>query len=78
MWAQGLGANPAVPDDLRRALLGRSRHLLWRKRPSSVLRHPGLPVPVLVRLLRDPATAEEAAGHPALPVDVMWRMIQQP
>ncbi|MFD8381235.1 PE-PGRS family protein [Streptomyces sp. NPDC059679] len=37
MWAQGLGANPAVPDDLRCALLGRSRFLLWREQSASVV-----------------------------------------
>ncbi|MES4900903.1 MULTISPECIES: PE-PGRS family protein [unclassified Streptomyces] len=36
-WADGLAANPAAPDDLRLALLGRSRHLLWRAQSPSVV-----------------------------------------
>ncbi|MEU5639823.1 PE-PGRS family protein [Streptomyces milbemycinicus] len=37
MWADGLGANPAAPEDLRRALLGRSRSLLWCRLPASIV-----------------------------------------
>ncbi|MGO4750393.1 PE-PGRS family protein, partial [Streptomyces sp. 2MCAF27] len=37
LWAQGLGANPAVPDGLRCDLLGRSRYLLWREQSASVV-----------------------------------------
>ncbi|MDX3226099.1 PE-PGRS family protein [Streptomyces sp. ME19-01-6] len=37
MWAEGLGTNPAAPDDLRRALLGRSRYLLWCRLSASVV-----------------------------------------
>ncbi|MGW6981305.1 PE-PGRS family protein [Streptomyces sp. NPDC054932] len=37
-------------------------------------RHPRVPVPVLIGLLEDGATAEAAARNPALPVAVMERM----
>ncbi|MGW6274159.1 hypothetical protein [Streptomyces sp. NPDC055060] len=38
-------------------------------------RHPRLPARVLVRLLGDRGTAQEAARHPALPVGVIRQMI---
>ncbi|MFC1411035.1 PE-PGRS family protein [Streptacidiphilus sp. N1-12] len=41
----------------------------------AAIRNPRLPVPALVRLLRDPDTAEAAAGNPALPVAVIHRLI---
>ncbi|QFR02108.1 PE-PGRS family protein [Streptomyces phaeolivaceus] len=37
--------------------------------------NPRLPVAALVRLLRDPDTAEDAAGNPALPTTVVHRLI---
>lgn len=41
----------------------------------AAIRNPRLPVPALVRLLRDPDTAEAAAGNPALPAAVVHRLI---
>ncbi len=38
--------------------------------------HARFPARVVVRLLRDPDTAEPAARHPSLPVPVMQRMLQ--
>ncbi|MFI7294778.1 hypothetical protein [Streptomyces sp. NPDC050121] len=40
-------------------------------------RHPGLPARVLVGLLRDTETAEQAARHPGLPVPVVRRMLHE-
>ncbi|MFI2345809.1 hypothetical protein ACH492_01840 [Streptomyces sp. NPDC019443] len=37
VWADGLGFNPAAPEDVLRRLLGRSSHFLWRKLPSAVV-----------------------------------------
>ena len=42
---------------------------------QAAITNPRLPVPVLVRLLRDPATAETAAGNPILPTRVMHQLI---
>ncbi|MFI9168258.1 PE-PGRS family protein [Streptomyces lincolnensis] len=39
--------------------------------------HPELPARVLIRLLRENETAEEAARNPALPMDVMREMIER-
>ncbi|MFF2203608.1 hypothetical protein [Streptomyces sp. NPDC058145] len=40
-------------------------------------RHSRLPARVVVRLLRDPDTAETAAQHSSLPVPVMEQMLQR-
>lgn len=37
MWVDGLGLNPATPDDLRAGLLGRSRFLMWRPLPPALV-----------------------------------------
>ncbi|ORT55604.1 hypothetical protein [Streptomyces sp. CB03238] len=37
VWAQGLGLNPAIPDELLAGLLGRSPFLLWRHLPAAVV-----------------------------------------
>lgn len=46
----------------------------WSVRSRAAV-HPRLPVSALVALLRDEATADDAARNPALPVAVMHRMI---
>ncbi|WP_327312486.1 PE-PGRS family protein [Streptomyces sp. NBC_01235] len=43
----------------------------------SAVRHPGLPARVLVGLLRDTETAEQAARHPGLPLPVIRRMLHE-
>ncbi len=42
---------------------------------QAAIRNPQLPVPVLVRLLRDPDTAQTAAGNPALPTAVIHQLV---
>jgi hypothetical protein len=53
-----------------------ARHALTAARLRALARHPRLPVTMIVDLLGDPATAEQAAANPSLPVAVMAELLR--
>ncbi|MFB6435540.1 PE-PGRS family protein [Streptomyces sp. NPDC056411] len=65
LWAHGLARNPAVPDDLRAGLLGRSHFLLWRPLPTAVVEaamvHPDWKVRQLLAEAQPNLTPEQRA-----------------